>query len=55
MALIIDLSRLSAAYGPRLLAEAGHRLIRVEPAAGHEVQQDRHVPAWLRAAGDKPE
>lgn len=39
MALIIDLSRLSAAYGPRLLAEAGHRLIRVEPAAGDDVRR----------------
>src|SRR5262245_45172374 len=39
MAFIIDLSRLSAAYGPRLLAEAGHRLIRVEPAAGDDVRR----------------
>jgi len=39
MALIIDLSRLSAAYGSRLLAEAGHRLIRVEPDAADDVRR----------------
>lgn len=39
MALILDLTRLSAAYGPRLLAEAGHRLIRIEPSAGDDVRR----------------
>jgi crotonobetainyl-CoA:carnitine CoA-transferase CaiB-like acyl-CoA transferase len=39
MALVLDLTRLSAAYGPRLLAEAGHRLIRIEPADGDEVRR----------------
>ena len=39
MALIVDLTRLSAAYAPRLLAEAGHRVVRVEPAAGDDVRR----------------
>lgn len=39
MALIIDLTRLSAAYGTRLLAEAGHRVVRVEPASGDDVRR----------------
>jgi crotonobetainyl-CoA:carnitine CoA-transferase CaiB-like acyl-CoA transferase len=39
MALILDLTRLSAVYGPRLLAEAGHRLIRIEPPAGDDVRR----------------
>lgn len=45
MALIIDLTRLSAAYGPRLLAEAGHRIIRVESALGDDV---RHAGPSLK-------
>jgi crotonobetainyl-CoA:carnitine CoA-transferase CaiB-like acyl-CoA transferase len=39
MTLIIDLTRLSAAYGPRLLAETGHRLIRVEHPSGDDVRR----------------
>jgi crotonobetainyl-CoA:carnitine CoA-transferase CaiB-like acyl-CoA transferase len=39
MALILDLTRLSAVYGPRLLAEAGHRLIRIESPAGDDVRR----------------
>lgn len=39
MALILDLARLSAAYGTRVLAEAGHRLIRIEPVEGDEVRR----------------
>jgi CoA:oxalate CoA-transferase len=39
MAFVVDLTRLSAAYGPRLLAEAGHRIVRVEPAAGDDVRR----------------
>ncbi len=39
MALILDLTRLSAVYGTRLLVEAGHRLIRVEPPAGDDVRR----------------
>ena len=39
MALIIDLTRLSAAYATRLLAEAGHRVVRVEPASGDDVRR----------------
>ena len=39
MAYIIDLTRLSAAYGTRLLAEAGHRVVRVEPASGDDVRR----------------
>jgi len=39
MALIIDLTRLSAAYATRLLAEAGHRVVRVEPPSGDDVRQ----------------
>jgi CoA:oxalate CoA-transferase len=39
MALIIDLTHLSAAYGPRLLAEAGHRVIRIEQACGDDVRR----------------
>jgi crotonobetainyl-CoA:carnitine CoA-transferase CaiB-like acyl-CoA transferase len=34
MSIIIDLTRHSAAYGARLLAEAGHEVIRVEPRSG---------------------
>jgi crotonobetainyl-CoA:carnitine CoA-transferase CaiB-like acyl-CoA transferase len=39
MALIIDLTRLSAAYGPRLLAEAGHRIVRIDSNAGDDVRR----------------
>lgn len=39
MAYIIDLTRLSAVYGTRLLAEAGHRVVRVEPAGGDDVRR----------------
>ena len=49
MALVIDLTRLSAAYAPRLLAEAGHRVVRVEPAAGDDV---RRTPPFLRGHSD---
>jgi CoA:oxalate CoA-transferase len=49
MALIIDLTRLSAAYATRLLAEAGHRVVRVEPASGDDV---RRAAPFLREAFD---
>jgi crotonobetainyl-CoA:carnitine CoA-transferase CaiB-like acyl-CoA transferase len=49
MAVIVDLTRLSAAYGPRLLAEAGHRVVRVEPAAGDDV---RRTAPFLRQTCD---
>src|ERR1700751_3874642 len=39
MSLIIDLTRMSAAYGPRLLAETGHRVIRVERSSGDDVRR----------------
>jgi crotonobetainyl-CoA:carnitine CoA-transferase CaiB-like acyl-CoA transferase len=39
MATVVDLTRLSAAYAPRLFAEAGHRVIRVEPVAGDDVRR----------------
>jgi crotonobetainyl-CoA:carnitine CoA-transferase CaiB-like acyl-CoA transferase len=39
MSLIIDLTGASAAYGPRLLAETGHRVIRIEDAAGDDVRR----------------
>jgi crotonobetainyl-CoA:carnitine CoA-transferase CaiB-like acyl-CoA transferase len=39
MATIVDFTRLSAAYAPRLFAEAGHRVIRVEPVAGDDVRR----------------
>jgi len=39
MAFVIDLTRLSAAYACRLLAEAGHRVVRVEPASGDDVRR----------------
>jgi len=39
MALVIDLTRLSATYAARLLAEAGHRVVRVEAAAGDDVRR----------------
>ena len=34
MSLIVDITNHSASYGARLLAEAGHEVIRVEPRAG---------------------
>ncbi len=49
MALVIDLTRLSAAYAPRLLAEAGHRVVRVEPAAGDDV---RRAPPFVQGRHD---
>src|SRR4051794_2887654 len=39
MALIVDLTRLSAAYATRLLAEAGHRVVRVEVTSGDDVRR----------------
>ena len=39
MAMILDLTRLSAAYGPRLLAEIGHRVVRVEHPSGDEIRR----------------
>jgi crotonobetainyl-CoA:carnitine CoA-transferase CaiB-like acyl-CoA transferase len=39
VATILDCTRLAAAYGPRLLAEAGHRVIRIEPASGDDVRR----------------
>ena len=39
MSLIIDLTDLSAAYGTRLLAEAGHEVIRVEPRSGDRLRR----------------
>ena len=39
MSLIIDLTNHSAAYGARLLAEAGHEVIRVEPRTGDVVRR----------------
>jgi formyl-CoA transferase len=49
MATILDLTRLSAAYATRLLAEAGHRVVRVEPPAGDDVR--RHAP-FLHSEAD---
>jgi crotonobetainyl-CoA:carnitine CoA-transferase CaiB-like acyl-CoA transferase len=39
MALIVDLTDLSAAYALRLLAEAGHRVVRVEAPGGDDVRR----------------
>ena len=39
MRLIVDLTRLSAAYATRLLAEAGNRVVRVETATGDDVRR----------------
>jgi crotonobetainyl-CoA:carnitine CoA-transferase CaiB-like acyl-CoA transferase len=39
VATILDLTHLAAAYGPRLLAESGHRVIRIEPADGDDVRR----------------
>jgi crotonobetainyl-CoA:carnitine CoA-transferase CaiB-like acyl-CoA transferase len=49
MSFILDLTRLSAAYGTRLLAEAGHRVVRVESPAGDDV---RRASPFLRATCD---
>jgi crotonobetainyl-CoA:carnitine CoA-transferase CaiB-like acyl-CoA transferase len=49
MGFVVDLTRLSAAYGPRLLAEAGHRVVRIEPAAGDDV---RRAAPFLRQRCD---
>lgn len=49
MATILDLTHLAAAYGPRLLAEAGHRVIRIEPSAGDDV---RRLGPFLRGQPD---
>ena len=40
MALVVDLTRLTAAYAARLMVEAGHRVIRVEPAVGDDVRRE---------------
>src|SRR3954467_8614421 len=39
MARIVDLTTASAAYGPRLLAEAGHDVVRVEAPAGDALRR----------------
>jgi CoA:oxalate CoA-transferase len=39
MGVVIDLTRLSSTYGARLLAEGGHRVIRVESPSGDEVRR----------------
>lgn len=39
MAFILDLTSLSSVYGTRLLVEAGHRVVRVEPSAGDNVRR----------------
>lgn len=39
MARVIDVSSLAGAYGARLLVEAGHEVIRVEPPAGDELRR----------------
>jgi len=44
MARILDLAPHSAIYAGRLLAEAGHDVIRVEPPAGDEI---RRLPPYL--------
>lgn len=49
MSFVLDLTRLSAVYGTRLLAEAGHRVIRIEPATGDDV---RRASPFLREGGD---
>src|SRR5580765_3768614 len=46
MALVVDLTRMSAAYATRLLAEAGNRVVRVETASGDDV---RRAGPFLRA------
>lgn len=49
MALIVDLTRLSAAYATRLLAEAGNRVVRIETASGDDV---RRAGPFIREAFD---
>ena len=49
MALILDLTSSTAVYGTRLLAEAGHRVIRVEPSCGDAV---RRQGPFLRGRAD---
>lgn len=39
MSLILDVTGLSGVYGTRLLAESGHRVIRIERAAGDDVRR----------------
>jgi crotonobetainyl-CoA:carnitine CoA-transferase CaiB-like acyl-CoA transferase len=39
MGVVVDLTRLSGAYGPRLLAEGGNRVIRIESPAGDDVRR----------------
>ncbi len=39
MSLIVDITNHSASYGARLLAEAGHEVIRVEPRAGDALRR----------------
>ena len=40
MALIVDMTGPCAAYGGRLLAEQGHRVVRLEPTAGDAVRRE---------------
>jgi crotonobetainyl-CoA:carnitine CoA-transferase CaiB-like acyl-CoA transferase len=49
MSFILDLTRLSAVYGTRLLAEAGHRIVRIESATGDDV---RSASPFLRETCD---
>lgn len=49
MATVVDATRLAAAYGPRLLAEAGHRVIRLESPCGDDV---RRLGPFLRGRTD---
>jgi CoA:oxalate CoA-transferase len=46
---IVDLTRLSSAYATRLMVEAGHRVVRVEPAAGDDL---RRLGPFLRGQPD---
>ena len=39
MSVILDLTDLSGAYGTRLLAEAGHEVIRIEPPSGDRLRR----------------
>jgi len=39
VSLILDVTGLSSVYGARLMAESGHRVIRIESAAGDEVRR----------------
>lgn len=45
----IDLTSLIGAYAARLFAEAGHEIIRIEPAEGDDV---RRLPPFLRGTQD---